>query len=47
VVALTGYISAEDQARAFRSGFQAYLIKPAELVNLIDTVAKFADAPLR
>lgn len=44
VAALTGYLSAEDRARAVRSGFQAYLVKPVEPRELIDAVKNLAAA---
>ena len=37
-VALTGYISAEDRARATDAGFQAYLTKPVDERALVDSV---------
>ena len=37
-VALTGYISAEDRARAVDAGFQAYLTKPVDERALVDAV---------
>ena len=37
-VALTGYISSEDRARAVEAGFQAYLTKPVDERALIDAV---------
>jgi CheY-like chemotaxis protein len=37
-VALTGYISAEDRARATEAGFQAYLTKPVDERALVDAV---------
>jgi CheY-like chemotaxis protein len=42
VAALTGYISHEDRARAKRAGFQAYLLKPVDPTELIDTVRALA-----
>lgn len=39
IAALTGYLSAADRAKAFQSGFQAYLVKPVEPAQLIDTLA--------
>ena len=45
VAALTGYLSAEDRARATRAGFQAYLVKPVEPADLLDTVARLARMP--
>ena len=38
VAALTGYVSAEDRERASRAGFQAYLVKPVEPLELIRTL---------
>lgn len=38
--ALTGYLSADDQATATRVGFQAYLTKPVESKALVDTVKR-------
>ena len=38
VAALTGYMSGEDRSRAFRSGFQAYLVKPVEPSELVRTL---------
>jgi CheY-like chemotaxis protein len=40
--ALTGYISAEDRARALGAGFQAYLTKPVDPTDLIDIVRSLA-----
>ena len=45
VAALTGYLSAEDRAHAARAGFQAYLVKPVEPTNLIETVTRLANQP--
>lgn len=42
VGALTGYMSAVDQARAFRVGFQAYLIKPVEPEVLVTSILTMA-----
>ena len=42
VAALTGYCSAEDQSRASRAGFQAYLIKPVDPAELIGAVKALA-----
>ena len=39
IAALTGYLSAADRAKAFQSGFQAYMVKPVEPAQLIDTLA--------
>jgi CheY-like chemotaxis protein len=39
IAALTGYLSAVDRARAFQSGFQAYLVKPVEPDQLISTLS--------
>ena len=44
VAALTGYVSAEDRARATRAGFQAYLVKPVEPTDLLDTVTRLASS---
>ena len=45
VAALTGYLSAEDRAHATRAGFQAYLVKPVEPTDLIETVTRLANQP--
>lgn len=37
-IALTGYISAEDRARATEAGFQAYLTKPVDERALVDAM---------
>jgi CheY-like chemotaxis protein len=42
VAALTGYVSAEDQERAKRAGFQAYLLKPVDAGELIQAVKTLA-----
>jgi CheY-like chemotaxis protein len=47
VAALTGYMSSADRDRAVAAGFQAYLVKPVNPSELIDTVrslARFPDA---
>lgn len=44
VAALTGYVSAEDQERARRAGFQTYLLKPVDPLELIHAVKSLADA---
>ena len=43
VAALTGYVSAEDRERALRVGFQAYLVKPVEPLELLKTVKALAN----
>ena len=40
--AITGYLSAEDRARALQVGFQAYLVKPVDLDDLIAAVIMLA-----
>jgi CheY-like chemotaxis protein len=40
--AITGYLSGEDRARAFQVGFQAYLVKPVDLDELIGVVISLA-----
>ena len=40
VLALTGYASPEDEARARAAGFDAYLCKPCDPHALIDTLAR-------
>jgi CheY-like chemotaxis protein len=42
VAALTGYVSGEDRERAARVGFQAYLVKPVDPLELIRTVKALA-----
>ena len=37
-IALTGYWPAGDEARAITAGFNAYLRKPVDPVNLVDTI---------
>ena len=44
VAALTGYLAAEDQEHAKRAGFQAYLLKPVEPSELIQTIKALASA---
>lgn len=44
VAALTGYMAAEDHEHAKRAGFQAYLLKPVEPSELIQTVRTLASA---
>jgi CheY-like chemotaxis protein len=44
VAALTGYVSAEDREHAKRSGFQAYLLKPVDPLELIHTVKNLSNA---
>ena len=45
VAALTGYMSSEDRDRAVAAGFQAYLVKPVDPSELIDTVKSLARFP--
>ena len=40
--ALTGYVSGEDRLRAARAGFQAYLVKPVEVSELVATLRTLA-----
>src|SRR5215831_15518120 len=40
VVALTGYGSAEDEARAMDAGFYAYVRKPFALEDLMETITR-------
>ena len=42
IAALTGYLSAEDRARAYRAGVQAYLLKPVDAGELIETIKTLA-----
>ena len=42
VAALTGYVSAEDREHALRVGFQAYLVKPVDPLELLKTVKALA-----
>ena len=44
VAALTARASEEDRARAFRAGVQAYLVKPVDPDELIETVRQLARA---
>lgn len=44
VAALTGYMAGEDQEHAKRAGFQAYLLKPVDPAELIQTVRTLASA---
>ena len=37
-IAVTGYASVEDAARALAAGFQAHLAKPFEMDELLDLV---------
>ncbi|ARV61758.1 hybrid sensor histidine kinase/response regulator [Nostocales cyanobacterium HT-58-2] len=39
-IALTAYVREQDCTRALESGFQIYVTKPVEPVNLIDAIAK-------
>ena len=41
-IALTAYASADDRARALKSGFDAHLAKPVGAMELAGAVAKFA-----
>jgi CheY-like chemotaxis protein len=43
-VALTGYASEEERARAWRAGFQAHEAKPVDAEKLIATVARLTGA---
>ena len=45
VAALTGYVSSEDRDRAAEAGFQAYLVKPVDPSELINTVRSLARFP--
>jgi len=45
VAALTGYVSSEDRDRAVAAGFQAYLVKPVDPSELIDTVRSLVRFP--
>jgi CheY-like chemotaxis protein len=42
IAALTGYISSVDRDRADRAGCQAYLVKPVEPAELLETVRSLA-----
>jgi PAS domain S-box-containing protein len=42
-IALTAYARSEDRTRAFLAGYQAHVAKPVEPVELVATVASFAD----
>lgn len=44
IAALTGYVSGEDRDRAYRSGVQAYLVKPVDAAELVDAVKSLARA---
>ena len=44
IAALTGYMSHEDRARAFKAGVQAYLVKPVDPAELADAVKSLARA---
>jgi CheY-like chemotaxis protein len=41
-IALTAYVSAQDQAKALAAGFQKHVPKPVEAADLISLVAEFA-----
>jgi len=41
-LALTAYARGEDRQRALDAGFQSYLAKPVEAVNLLAVVASLA-----
>jgi CheY-like chemotaxis protein len=41
-LALTAYASAADQRRILAAGFDAYLTKPIDATELVDTVARLA-----
>jgi CheY-like chemotaxis protein len=45
IAALTGYVSSEDRERAVAAGFQAYLVKPVNPSELIETVRSLARFP--
>jgi signal transduction histidine kinase/ActR/RegA family two-component response regulator len=40
-IALTGYVSLQDQSQALNAGYQEHLPKPVDTDNLIDTILKF------
>jgi PAS domain S-box-containing protein len=42
-IALTAYARSEDRTRALQAGYQAHLSKPVEPVELVATIASFAD----
>ena len=42
VVALTGYVRPEDRDRILTAGFQAYIRKPIDVDELVDTLASLA-----
>jgi len=44
-IALTAYAAPEDRNRSLASGFQAHLIKPVDLTDLLTTVASLAASP--
>jgi CheY-like chemotaxis protein len=45
VVALTGYASPEDEARAFAAGFTAYFYKPCNPMDVVDAVGSALRGP--
>jgi PAS domain S-box-containing protein len=42
-IALTAYARSEDRTRALRAGYQAHLAKPVEPIELVATIASFAE----
>ena len=40
VVALTGYASPEDEAKAFAAGFDAYFYKPCDPRDVVDALGR-------
>jgi CheY-like chemotaxis protein len=42
-IALTGYVSLQDRARALEAGYQEHMAKPLEVETLIEMVKDFAD----
>ncbi len=45
-VAVTAFARAQDRRDALQSGFDAHLSKPIDVVELVDTVARLAGAPV-
>ena len=41
-IAFTAYARSEDRTKALRAGYQAHLVKPVELPELLETVSSFA-----
>jgi CheY-like chemotaxis protein len=47
IVGLTGYAQEKDFARARRGGFDAYIVKPAEIDELLRLIDRASSSPIR